>query len=107
MAVMLHRCPITWLRIDPHPCWRVQKALDEAGVDYVVVTGPLARGRRDALERLSGQRRYPVLELEDGSVHRAESKEMAERIRAGWLFEGHLGAAQGGGEEAAEAAPTA
>jgi glutathione S-transferase len=86
MAVKLHRCPSMWVKIDAHPCWRVQKALDEEGVDYEVVKGPLRRGSRDDLERLSGQRRYPVIELEDGSVYRDESKEMAERIRAGELF---------------------
>jgi hypothetical protein len=29
-----------------------------------------------------------VIEFEDGSAYRAESKDMAERIRAGRLFEG-------------------
>jgi glutathione S-transferase len=65
----------------------VQTALDEAGIEYELVKGPLTRGRRDDLERLSGQRKYPVIEFEDGSVYREESKEMAERIRSGRLFE--------------------
>jgi hypothetical protein len=30
-----------------------------------------------------------VIEFEDGSAYRAESKEMAARIRDGRLFEGH------------------
>ena len=30
---------------------------------------------------------YPVIEFEDGSVYREESKEMAETIRAGKLDE--------------------
>jgi hypothetical protein len=68
-----------------HPCWRVQSALDEAGVEYEVVKGPLRRGSRDDLERLSGQRMYPVIEFEDGSVYREESKQMAETIRGGGL----------------------
>lgn len=88
MAVKLHRCSATWLKIDGHPCWRVQKALDERGVEYEVVKGPLRAGKRDDLERVSGQRKYPTIEFEDGSAYRAESKEMAERIRAGRLFEG-------------------
>ena len=46
MPVKLHRCPTMWLKIDGHPCWRVQKALDEAGIEYEVVKQPLRRGRR-------------------------------------------------------------
>jgi hypothetical protein len=52
-----------------------------------VVKGPLRGGKRDALEQLSGQRKYPVIEFEDGQVYREESKGMAERIRAGKLSE--------------------
>ena len=84
MAVKLHRCSITWIR-GPHPCWRVQKALDEAGVDYEVVQHPPRRGKRDALEAKSGQRKLPVIELEDGTTLREESKDLAARIRAGQL----------------------
>ncbi len=76
-----------WVKIDAHPCWRVQKALDEQGVEYEVVKGPLRPGKRDELDRLSGQRKYPAIEFEDGKVYREESAEMAERIRAGQLFE--------------------
>jgi len=85
MAVKLHRCPNEWAKISGHPCWKVQKALDEAGVEYELVKGPLRRGKRDELEKLSGQRQYPVLELPDGEVYRAESDEMAARIRTGGL----------------------
>lgn len=87
MAIKLHRCSIG-LKINAHPCWRVQKSLDEQGIEYEVVTGPLRPGKRDDLERLSGQNKYPTIEFEDSSVYRAESKEMAERIRAGDLFQG-------------------
>lgn len=84
MAIKLHRCPHGWLRGDWHPCHRVQKALDEAGEDYELVKHwPLRRSRRKALIELSGQDRLPVLELEDGTVVREESAELAERIRAG------------------------
>ena len=82
MAVKLHRCGIEWLKLDGHPCWRVQKALDEQGIAYEVVKGPGRRGKRDELERLSGQRKYPVIEFEDGRAYRADSKEMAARIRS-------------------------
>jgi glutathione S-transferase len=85
MAVKLHRCSNTWVKINRHPCWKVQKALDEAGIDYEVVPGPLRSGKRDSLEALSGQRKYPVIEFEDGSAYREESNGMAETIRAGQL----------------------
>ena len=88
MSVKLHRCPNMWMKINAHPCWKVQKALDEAGVDYEVVRGPNRRGKRDDLERLSGQRQYPVIEFEDGKAYREQSKDMAARVRAGKLFEG-------------------
>jgi glutathione S-transferase len=77
-----------WLKIGAHPCWKVQKALNEQGIEYGVVKGPLRRGQRDALEKLSGQRQYPVIELDDGTVYREESKDMAARIRRGELLEG-------------------
>ncbi len=89
MAVKLHRCSLTWFKLDVHPCWRVQKALDEQGIEYEVKAGPVRAGKRDELEQLSGQRKYPTIEFEDGSAYRAESKEMAARIREGKLFEGH------------------
>jgi len=87
MAVKLHRCSAMWAKVDAHPCWKVQKALDEQGIEYEVVKGPLRPGKRDELERISGQRKYPAIEFEDGRAYRAESKDMAERIRAGRLFE--------------------
>lgn len=98
MTVKLHRCSSLWVKIGGHPCWRVQRELDAAGVDYELVPGPVRRSRRDALERLSGQRLYPVIEFEDGSVYREQSKDMAARIKAGKLME-----AQGGAPAAAAA----
>jgi glutathione S-transferase len=82
VTTKLHRCSTTWVKIDAHPCWKVQKALDEQGIEYEVVKGPLRRGQRDALEKLSGQRQYPVIEFDDGTAYREESKQMAARIRA-------------------------
>ena len=81
----LHRCPNELMRIRAHPCHRVQKALDASGVDYEVVKHPWRPERRDALERLSGQRQLPVIEFESGAVYREESKDMAARIAAGLL----------------------
>ncbi len=89
MAVKLHRCSVMWAKMDAHPCARVQRALDEQGIEYEVVKGPLRPGKREDLKRISGQNKYPTIEFEDGSAYREESKDMAERIRAGKLFEGH------------------
>lgn len=86
MAVKLHRCSLMFVKVGAHPCWKVQKALDEQGIEYEVVTGPLRPGKRDQLEELSGQNKYPVIEFEDGRVYREESSDMAKRIRAGELF---------------------
>jgi hypothetical protein len=82
MAIVLHRCATRWKF---GPCWRVQKALDEQGIDYEVVKGPSRPAKRVDLLRLSGQKLYPVIEFEDGSFYRAESKQMAATIRAGKL----------------------
>ncbi len=97
MAVKLHRCPNVWVKVQGHPCWKVQSALDAQGIEYEIVKGPLRRGRRDELERLSGQRMYPVVEFEDGSVYREESKAMAETIREGKLGEKRAGGAPAAG----------
>jgi glutathione S-transferase len=95
MAVKLHRCSAMFVKIDGHPCWKVQKALDEQGIEYEVVKGPLRPGKRDELERISGQRKYPTIEFEDGSAYRDESQAMAERIRAGELFPDSPGSTAG------------
>ena len=87
MAIKLHRCSNEWVKLGAHPCWMVQKALDQAGIEYELAKGPFRRGKRGELEALSGQRQYPVIEFEDGRVYREESKDMAERIRAGKLFD--------------------
>ena len=87
MPLKLYRCSNVWVKIQGHPCWRVQSALDKQGIEYEIVKGPLSRGKRDELEQMSGQRQYPVIQFEDGSVYREESKAMAERVRAGKLFE--------------------
>ena len=79
MAVKLHRCSLTFLKMNGHACWRVQKALDEQGIEYEVVKVPMRRGARTEVEALSGQKVVPVIEFEDGTAYRAESKEMAER----------------------------
>jgi glutathione S-transferase len=87
-SVKLHRCPFTFVHNNLDHCWKVQKALDEQGIEYEVVKEPaLPRGRRKDVIRMSGQKMLPVIEFEDGSAYRAESKEMAATIDAGKLFE--------------------
>jgi Glutaredoxin len=89
MTVKLHRCPNMWLKIEGHPCWRVQKALDGSGVEYEVVKhSGLRRGKRAELIELTGQKLLPAIVLEDGTVIREESKDLAARIREGRLREG-------------------
>ncbi len=84
VALKLHRCSTPW---KVGPCWRVQKALDEQGIDYETVKGPMRPGKRTELQRISGQRLYPVVEFEDGTAYREESADMAATIRAGRLDE--------------------
>jgi glutaredoxin len=85
MAVKLHRCSNMWVKVGGHPCWRVQKALDEAGIPYEVVKHPLSRSKRTELQEMTGQDKLPAIELEDGTVLREESKDLAERVRSGRL----------------------
>jgi glutathione S-transferase len=87
MTVKLHTCGGTWVH-GPHPCWKVMKALDDAGIPYEQVKHPsFPRGRRDELAALSGQRLLPVIEFEDGQTLREESAEMVARIKEGRLAE--------------------
>ena len=88
MAVKLHRCPITFVKIESHGCWVAQKALDDAGIEYELVKAPLRRSKRDEVKRLTGQEMVPVIEFEDGTAVREPGKVLAERIRSGQLFEG-------------------
>jgi hypothetical protein len=87
MAVKFHRCKNVWVKFAGHPCWKVQKALDEQGVDYEIVKEPWPGGDREDTVARTGQKKYPWIEFEDGSVYREESKDMAETIRAGRLDE--------------------
>ena len=86
--VKLHRCRFTFIHNDLDSCWKVQKALDDQGIEYGVIKEPtLPRSRRTDVIELTGQQLLPVIEFEDGSAYRAESAEMAETINAGKLFE--------------------
>jgi hypothetical protein len=91
--VKLHRCSVQWSKWRGHPCWRIEKALIDMGVEYERVPGPaLARGTRTAVIEGTGQRLYPAIQLEDGSWYREESREMERRIRGGRLDELRPGA---------------
>jgi glutathione S-transferase len=92
--VKLHRCRFTGMEFSGHACWKVQHALDDAGVPYEIVKAPtLPRSRRKDVIRLTGQSRLPVVEFADGTALREESDAMAARIREGRLFEGRPGGA--------------
>ena len=89
MAVKLHRCGGMWVKIEAHPCWKVQKALDESGVEYEIVKHPsFPRSKRADYIKLTGTSLLPAIELEDGTVIRRESTELAEMIRSGKLQAG-------------------
>ena len=96
MAVKLHRCSNQWVKVGGHPCWKVEKALKEMGIEYERVPGPLSRGKREAVFSGTGQRLYPAIQFEDGSWYRAQSKEMERTIRAGELMSKARGAGESG-----------
>jgi hypothetical protein len=99
MAVKLHRCSGQWVKIKAHPCWRVEKALMDMGVDYERVPGP--RPSPVVIEG-TGQQKYPAIQFEDGTWYREESKDMERTIREGRLMEKDSGAqaAEGGPDPA-------
>ena len=87
MAVKLLRCSGQWVKIKAHPCWKVEKALQDVGIEYERVNLPAGRGKRDEIQSLSGQKKYPAIQFDDGSVYREESKDMERTIRDGKLME--------------------
>lgn len=96
MAVRLLRCSGQWVKVSAHPCWRVEKALIDMGIEYETVPGPSLpwqRGKRTELIEKTGGNKYPAIEFEDGSVYREESAEMERTIRAGKLFDRAVSAA--------------
>ena len=87
-SVRLHRCLLTFVHNDIDACWKVQKALDDQGIEYEIVKSPThPRRRRKEVIAISGQDMVPMIEFENGSAYRAESKEMAAEIDAGRLFD--------------------
>jgi glutaredoxin len=86
-TVVLHRCPVKFLKGEWHGCHAVQKALEEQGIEYELRTTPIRTSRRTAVQTVSGQTTVPTIEFADGKGYRADGKEMAAEIRAGRLFE--------------------
>jgi glutathione S-transferase len=68
-----------------HPCWKLQKALDEAGVEYELVKQPALRFNRTEWEKLSGQKVLPAIQLEDGTILREETDDLVARVKEGRL----------------------
>ncbi|HYI17748.1 MAG TPA: glutathione S-transferase N-terminal domain-containing protein [Solirubrobacteraceae bacterium] len=85
MAVKLHRCPALFAKSKGHPCWKVQSALDEAGIDYEIVKEPALRFRRKEYAARAGTSKLPAIEFEDGTILREESDELVRRISEGRL----------------------
>ena len=85
MAIKLHRCAGQRAKVKAHPCWRVEKALQDAGIEYERVPGPKKKEEREAIIAGTGQNLYPAIQFEDGTWYREQSKDMAARIRAGKL----------------------
>ena len=100
MAVKLHRCKGQFVKIRSHPCWRVEKALIDMGIEYERVPGPGSKAKRTVVTEGTGQQKYPAIQLEDGSWYREESKDMERTIREGRLMERAQsgGPAEGGAE---------
>ena len=69
----------------------MQKALDDAGVEYEIVkeSWPGRKGRTAVIEA-TGQNALPAIEREDGTWYREESAAMAKAIAAG-KFSGPAG----------------
>jgi glutathione S-transferase len=84
MAIKLHRCSAMWVKLGGHPCWRAQKALDDAGVPYELVKHSGIRFRRPEVVAQTGQRKVPYIEFEDGTTL-LESAEIAARAQNGTL----------------------
>ena len=52
IAVKLHRCRFEWLKRGP--CWKVEKALKDMGIDYELAPGPSRPSKRDEMIEHTG-----------------------------------------------------
>jgi hypothetical protein len=82
MPIKVHTCPNTWIH-GGHPCWKVLKAVQDAGIPHEHVKEPLRRSKRTNVREHTGQAKLPAIELEDGTWIRAESKDLVRRVEAG------------------------
>lgn len=74
----LYRCPTPTDRLCP--CGRVARELRAAGVAVEEERVPYRRDRRGEVERLTGQRRVPLLVLDDGEAI-CDSHRIVEHLR--------------------------
>lgn len=81
--IKLHRCSWTFLHTDLDACWKVEKELKARNIPYEVVKHGYGKGKRPEIVDMTGQKLLPVLELPDGEAYRAESSDMAARVRNG------------------------
>ena len=72
----LYRCPTPTDVLCP--CGRVARALRRYGIAYEEVRVPLRRARRAEVERISGQRRVPVLVLDGEAI--CDSRRIVEHL---------------------------
>lgn len=87
MAVKLYRCNVQWSKHRRHPCWVVEKALIDAGIEYERVPGPVRKSKRDVMAAGCGQRLYPAIQFDNGTWYREESSEMARSIAESRLMD--------------------
>ena len=90
MAIKFHRCSSTFIK-GPHPCWRAQKALDEAGIEYELVLHSACGRAGPRSRQMTGQRKLPFIEFEDGTILHESTEIAARRARR------HAGADSGCG----------
>ena len=87
MAIKLYRCKNVWVKSPATRAGACRRPSTTRASSTSSSKGPGRRGKRGDLEKLSGQTKYPVIQFEDGSVYREESKDMAETIITGKLFD--------------------
>ena len=85
-----------WIKLNGHPCWKVQKALDEQGIEYVVVPGQWpGRKKRTALVEGTGQapgqfHESPLAGRQASCLSMGQVLDAAERHRRGRGLPGDL-----------------
>ena len=69
---------MTLAKTSGHPCWKVQRALDDAGIAYAVLEQPIRKPKRTELAERSGERLLPAIEFEDGRILREDSADVVK-----------------------------